>query len=165
MSLSEDAGGFEEILMSWAELIQIEAKFCRYCGVEKTVSKYRTAKRLQDGEFANEQYENREVTHYYDHDGCLVIKARLPAEQGALVVKALEMATDADFAERSPDDVSAVTSEDNDEPLSIGRRSRTIPPPMRRALRARDKALPVKSRPMARSDSRTSEIKRWCHIA
>ena len=68
--------------------------------VEKTVSKYRTAKRLQDAEFANEQYESREVTHYYDHDGCLVIKARLPAEQGALVVKALEMAMDADFAER-----------------------------------------------------------------
>ena len=40
--------------------------------VEKAVSKYRTAKRLQDAEFANEQYNNREVTHYYDHDGCLV---------------------------------------------------------------------------------------------
>ena len=206
--------------------------------VEKLVAKYHTAKRLQDAEFANEQYNNREVTHYYDHDGCLVIKARLPAEQGALVVKALEMAMDADFA-----DVSAVTSEtvgaasaaneeptpiaarradalanvaetymnnnessgstadryqvvvhvgaakavgaaktvgaasaandvvtdhphledgphvtaetsrriacdsalvaikedENGEPLSIGRRSRTIPPPMRRALRARDK--------------------------
>ena len=184
--------------------------------VEKTVSKYRVAKRLQDAEFANEQYENREVTHYYDHDGCLVIKARLPAEQGALVVKALEMAMDAEFAEHSPGDVTAETSEEplpiaarradalaniaetymnnnessgstadryqvvvhvgaadvddschledgphvtaetsrriacdssivairedeNGEPLSIGRRSRTIPPPMRRALRARDK--------------------------
>ena len=187
--------------------------------VEKAVSKYRVAKRLQDAEFANEQYNNREVTHYYDHDGCLVIKARLPAEQGALVVKALEMAMDAEFAERSPDDVSAVTSsatsedngeplpiaarradaladiaetymnnnessgstadryqvvihvegesssiedgphvtavtsrriacdctvvaikeDENGEPLSIGRRSRSIPPPMRRALRARDK--------------------------
>jgi len=191
--------------------------------VEKTVSKYRTAKRLQDAEFANEQYENREVTHYYDHDGCLVIKARLPAEQGALVVKALEMVMDADFTNPSPD-VTAETSEElppiaarradalaniaetymnnnessgstadryqvvvhvganhadnrrrqlagdschlengphvtaetsrriacdssivaikedkNGEPLSIGRRSRTIPPPMRRALRARDK--------------------------
>jgi len=161
--------------------------------VEKSVSKYRVAKRLQDAEFANEQYNNREVTHYYDHDGCLVIKARLPAEQGALVVKALEMAMDENFAERSSNDdepvpiaarradalanvaetymnnnestgstadryqvvvhVTAETSrriacdsalvaikEDKDgEPLSIGRRSRSIPPPMRRALRARDK--------------------------
>jgi len=174
--------------------------------VEKSVSKYRVAKRLQDAEFANEQYSNREVTHYYDHDGCLVIKARLPAEQGALVVKALEMAMDADFAEHSSDNdeplpiaarradalaniaetymnnnessgstadryqvvvhvegescsledgphVSAVTSrriacdssivaiseDENGEPLSIGRRSRSIPPPMRRALRVRDK--------------------------
>jgi len=177
--------------------------------VEKTVSKYRTAKRLQDAEFANEQYENREVTHYYDHDGCLVIKARLPAEQGALVVKALEMAMDADYVGARPardieeepvpiaarradalaniaetymnnnessgstadryqvvvhvtaetsnledgPHVTAVTSrriacdssivaikeDKNGEPLSIGRRSRSIPPSMRRALRARDK--------------------------
>ena len=70
--------------------------------VEKSVSKYRVAKRLQDAEFANEQYNNREVTHYYDHDGCLVIKARLPAEQGALVVKALEMAMDTDYAGARP---------------------------------------------------------------
>jgi hypothetical protein len=177
--------------------------------VEKTVSKYRTAKRLQDAEFANEQYENREVTHYYDHDGCLVIKARLPAEQGALIVKALEMAMDTDYvgarlardteeepvpiAARRADalaniaetymnndessgstadryqvvvhvtaetsnledgphvtaetsrriacdsSIVAIKEDENGEPLSIGRRSRTIPPPMRRALRARDK--------------------------
>ncbi len=180
--------------------------------VEKLVSKYRTAKRLQDAEIANEQYIKREVTHFYDHDGCLVIKARLPAEQGALIVKALEMAMDKDFAdvhpkgtspaetseEREPiaarradaladiaetymnnnessgstadryqvivhvaaeshledgPGVSAVTSrriacdssivtikeDKTGEPLSIGRRSRTIPPPMRRALRVRDK--------------------------
>jgi hypothetical protein len=179
--------------------------------VEKLVSKFRTAKRLQDAEISNEQYIQREVTHFYDHYGCLVIKARLPAEQGALIVKALEMAMDKDFAETEvvPENdeptpvaarradalaevaetymnnnessgstadryqiivhvgassdvnsfiedgpgVTAVTSrriacdssiiaikEDmNGEPLSIGRRSRTIPPPMRRALRARDK--------------------------
>ena len=187
--------------------------------VEKLVSKYRTAKRLQDAELANEQYQHREVTHYYDHDGCLVIKARLPAEQGALIVKALEMAMDRDFADsdvpagtsdpepiaarradalaeiaetylnnsessgstadryqvivhvgaglardgvgaaRGRDayiedgpHVTAVTSrriacdssiiaikeDENGEPLSIGRRSRSIPPPMRRALRSRD---------------------------
>ena len=87
--------------------------------VEKLVSKYRTAKRLQDAEIANEQYTKREVTHFYDHDGCLVIKARLPAEQGALIVKALEMAMDKDFAET---DVPAVTSEQDKEPTPISTR-------------------------------------------
>jgi len=65
--------------------------------VEKLVSKYRTAKRVQDASSANEQYRDRELSHYYDHDGGLIIKARFPAEQGALIVKALEMAMDKDF--------------------------------------------------------------------
>jgi len=175
--------------------------------VEKLVSKYRTAKRLQDAEIANEQYKHREVTHFYDHDGCLVIKGRLPPEQGALIVKALEMAMDKNFADSTPEaseerepiaarradalaevaetymnnsessgstadryqvvvhvdeatshieegpGVTAVTSrriacdssivvikdDKHGEPLSIGRRSRTIPPSMRRALRVRDR--------------------------
>jgi len=181
--------------------------------VEKLVSKYRTAKRTQDAGLADEQHKQRELSHYYDHDGCLLIKGRFPAEQGALIVKALEMAMDRDFADtdgcrgepepiaaRRADalaevaetymnnnessgatadryqvvvhvggatgrdsafdshiedgpNVTAVTSkriacdstivaikeDSNGEPLSIGRRSRTIPPPMRRALRARDK--------------------------
>ncbi len=79
--------------------------------VEKLVSKYRTAKRLQDADIVRAQYNNREMTHYYDHNGCLVIKARLPAEQGALIVKALEMAMDVQFH----DNVTAVTSESESE--------------------------------------------------
>ena len=175
--------------------------------VEKLVAKYRGAKRLQDARLADEQHRDRELSHYYDHDGCLVIKARMPAEQGALIVKALEMAMENDFgdadvtAETSdPEPIAArradalaaiaetylnndessgstadryqvvvhvtaetshiedgphVTAEtsrrigcdcsivgikedENGEPLSIGRRSRSIPPPMRRALRIRD---------------------------
>jgi len=193
--------------------------------VEKLVSKYRTAKRVQDASAANEQHRDRELSHYYDHDGCLVIKARLPAEQGALIIKALEMAMDKHFAatdgvEPEPiaarradalaniaetymnnsessgstadryqvvvhvvgaarehaakelvgaasaaTDVTAETShiddgphvtaetsrriacdcsvvgikeDENGEPLAIGRRSRSIPPPMRRALGIRD---------------------------
>jgi len=184
--------------------------------VEKLVSKYRTARRFQDAQSADEQYRDRELSHYYNHDGCLVIKARLPAEQGALIVKALEMAMQQDFvgAAVAAGDVTAETSETelehtpmaarradaladiaetymnndessgstadryqvvvhvtaetseiedgphvtaetsrriscdssivsieedkNGEPLSIGRRSRSIPPPMRRALRIRD---------------------------
>jgi hypothetical protein len=35
--------------------------------------------------------------------------------------------------------VVCINEDENGEPLSIGRRSRSIPPPMRRALHARDK--------------------------
>ncbi len=95
--------------------------------VEKLVSKYSRAKRLQETEAANEQHASRELSYFYDDDGALVINARLPAEQGALIVKALEMAMDKQFepapvaacsprgtahAGDSPDtDVSAETSE------------------------------------------------------
>ncbi len=175
--------------------------------VEKLVSKYSRARRLQDTEAANKQHASRELSYFYDDDGALVLNARLPAEQGALIVKALEMAMDRQF---HSDDVSAETSEHESlparradaiaevaetymnskpsqastadrfqvvvhvtaetshiedgphvsaetsrriacdssivelikdkkgEPLSIGRRSRSIPPAIRRALRFRD---------------------------
>ena len=186
------------------------------------MAKYRSARRAQDSAGAEDQYRHRELGHYYDNDGCLVIKARLPAEQGALVIKALEMAMEARLREARSDEatsardstanavpsgqerenapiaarradalaevaetymnnsessgstadrfqvvvhVAANTSEIEDgphvtaetsrriacdssivgirenadgEPLSIGRRSRSIPPPMRRALGIRD---------------------------
>ncbi len=94
--------------------------------VEKLVAKCRQAKRLQATEGTDTAH--RDLTHYYDHDGCLVIKARLPAEQGALVVKALEMAMDRDFranddAAEEGADVTAVTPEADDEhePISARR--------------------------------------------
>lgn len=185
--------------------------------VEKLVSQYRRCKRLQDVDNANETHKNRELHCFHDEDGSLVIKARFPAEQGALILKALDMAME--VAEDEGSDVTAETSEPETystrradalaeiaetymqsepvpastadryqvvvhvtaetsasqevenahieggphvtaetsrriacdctvvgvvdgkkgEPLSIGRRSRTIPPPMRRALRFRDK--------------------------
>ena len=88
--------------------------------VEKLVAKYRTAKRLQDADVADEQYRNRELSHYYDHDGCLVIKARMPAEQGALIVKALELAMDKDFADVYPK--GTWPAETSDEPTPIAAR-------------------------------------------
>jgi hypothetical protein len=164
--------------------------------VERLVAQYRRAKKLEDAEFAMDQYQKREVTYYYDHDGCLVMKARIPADQGELIIKALEMVMEEDVGARPASDdefepiaarradalssiaeiymnnsensgstadryqvvvhvgphVTAETSrriacdcctttikeDENGEPLSIGRRSRSIPPPMRRALKARD---------------------------
>jgi len=106
------------------------------------------------------------------------MKAKMPAEQGELIVKAIEMAIDAAY---DPDDETPVAARrvdalsniaetylnhpdnsgstadryqvvvhvrdddstegaclENGEPLNIGRRSRTIPPAKRRALKARD---------------------------
>jgi len=60
--------------------------------VEKLVSQYRRCVRLQETENANEQHKARELMYYYDENGCLVINARLPADQGALILKALERA-------------------------------------------------------------------------
>ena len=80
--------------------------------VEKLVSKFRRATREQDTEQANQQYADRQLSYYYDDSGALVINARLPAEQGALVVKALELAMEKGFQQQIQDpDVSAETSD------------------------------------------------------
>ena len=69
--------------------------------VEKVVSSYRRAKRLQDPDTANGQHRDRCLDYYYDSDGSLVIKGRFPAEKGELIVKALEMAMDQQFSVRA----------------------------------------------------------------
>lgn len=191
-----------------------------HCGtaydVERFVSEYRRVEKLQQPGAAQAIYDRRELDYYRDEDGCLMIKARLPADKGELVLRALEHAMDStsedmDSAGESPTTrepiaarradalcgvaesylnhpenkgstadryqvvmhvhadaapaasmpaaqiengphVSAETSErvtcdcsttalvedKHGQPLNIGRRSRTIPPPMRRALIARD---------------------------
>ena len=81
--------------------------------VAALVSKYRRCQRLEDLENANRQHAERRVSYRFDADGCLVLNACLPAEQGALIVKALEMAIDA--AEKKD-----VTAETSDEPAPGG---------------------------------------------
>ena len=165
--------------------------------VERFVSQYRRVEKLREPTMVQDRHESREVAYHYDDDGCLVIKARIPAEQGEVIVKALERAMDeerepvaarradalcemaesylnhpenagstadryqvvvhvsaetsdahlengpcvsAETLERIACDCGVTTIEEDafGEPLNIGRRSRTIPPPMRRALQARD---------------------------
>jgi hypothetical protein len=101
--------------------------------LEKTVRLYRQAKAGIDSSIdssqANQQHEMKYLNYYYDTDGSLVINARVPAEQGAQLIKALEAGTDLISAEqrrvsaeapsetvnrgeleRQPSDVSAETS-------------------------------------------------------
>jgi hypothetical protein len=66
--------------------------------VEKLVSAYRRVGRLEEREWAVAQHASRELNYYYDDDGSLVIRARLPAEEGAVVLQALDAAMDARHA-------------------------------------------------------------------
>ena len=63
--------------------------------VEKLVRLYRKTERAKELAEHNERSASRSVTSYFDHDGCLVLQARLDPEQGVLVMKALQAATDA----------------------------------------------------------------------
>ena len=86
--------------------------------VERFVSQYRRVEKLQEPGYSQAMHERRDLTYRYDEDGCLVIKARIPAEQGEVIVKALERAVDA-----RDTDVTAETSNASDERDSIGARS------------------------------------------
>ena len=60
--------------------------------VEKLVRCYRRAPEAEELTREAQQQANRSVTYYYDSDGSLVLKARLSAELGAKLVKALDAA-------------------------------------------------------------------------
>jgi len=90
------------------------ARYATAAQVEKLVRAYRGVTRYEERERAERQHDARELNYYYDDDGSLVIRARLPAEEGAIVLQALNAAMDAHRAERSEtksEDVTAVTSD------------------------------------------------------
>lgn len=185
--------------------------------VEKLVRAFRRAKESQELSREAQQQANRSLSWFHDEDGTFVIKARLPAEAGAVFLKALEAAENAlpapdvsaatslepvqsrsarradalglmaegflagdqqplsggdrqqivvhvdaqtlrhsnagrceleegpgiaaETARRLACDASLVVLVENEqgEPLNIGRKTRTIPPALRRALKARDR--------------------------
>jgi len=80
---------------------------CFVCGVG----------RLAEREQAMARHAARELNNYHDDDGSLIIRARLPAEEGAIVLQALNAAMDAQHARGNNDtanDVTAVTSGNGD---------------------------------------------------
>jgi Domain of unknown function (DUF222)/HNH endonuclease len=60
--------------------------------VETTVRHFRRCLEAEELSREAQQQKNRSVHYHWDDDGSLVLKARLPAETGALVLKALEAA-------------------------------------------------------------------------
>jgi len=60
--------------------------------VETLVRGYRRAQEAAELSREARQHKKRSVTYGYDHDGSVLIRARLPAVAGALFIKALEAA-------------------------------------------------------------------------
>jgi hypothetical protein len=90
--------------------------------LERLVRTYRRCRRLQEAQRAGRQREERSVTWYYDDDGMLVLSARLPPEDGALVLKALDGALDEEAAflrRRTPDRAPAEASAAAVENVSV----------------------------------------------
>jgi hypothetical protein len=96
-----------------AELLEL-AHHATATQVEKLVRAYRRVGRLAEREQAMARHAARELNYYHDEDGSLVIRARLPAEEGAIVLQALNALMDAQDTggyDDAANDVTAVTSE------------------------------------------------------
>ena len=78
--------------------------------LESLVRGYRRVQRNIAREQANDNHAARKLEWLWDDDGSLIIKARLPAESGALFLKALEKAQDVIEPVEDPENVSAETS-------------------------------------------------------
>jgi hypothetical protein len=62
--------------------------------VERIVRDFRRCKEAEELSREAQQQASRQLTYYYDEEGMLVIKARLPAEAGQLFIKAIQAASE-----------------------------------------------------------------------
>jgi hypothetical protein len=62
--------------------------------VERIVRDFRRCKEAEELSREARQQARRKLTWYYDSDGMLNIKARLPAEAGQMLIKAIEAASE-----------------------------------------------------------------------
>jgi Domain of unknown function (DUF222) len=89
--------------------------------VENLVRGYRRARDAEELSREAQQQANRYFSYRYDDDGSLVFKGRLPAEAGALLLKALGSALEAippDDDRVAPDDCSSRAPTDPDVQIS-----------------------------------------------
>ena len=92
--------------------------------------------RLAEREQAMSRHAARELNYYHDEDGSLIIRARLPAEDGAVVLQALNAVMDAECNATNDDtqkDVTAVTlSADDGDRCELDNGQRLAPDTARR---------------------------------
>ena len=93
--------------------------------IETVVRKCRQVERAQEGEETEQQHDRRSLEYYWDENRSLVIRARLPTEEGAIVLKALEAGAgrpweaDREAVSNDQEDVSAEASHVPEQKTSI----------------------------------------------
>ncbi len=90
--------------------------------VETLVRQFRRVREVDEMAREARQHANRRLTYSYDVDGSLIVKAQLPVEAGALLLRALEAAlADLPLPDTNVVDVAAETSDVKLPPLSARR--------------------------------------------
>ena len=70
------------------------AHYCSTSMLENVVRRYRQVLAVEAEDYAEQQHQARNVSWHYDDDGSVLITARLPAEQGELVIQAIRATVD-----------------------------------------------------------------------
>lgn len=99
-----------------AELVEVALE-ATAAQLERIVRAYRRGQTVKE---ANAAHRDRHFSYQWDEDGSLVIRGRLPAEEGELLLKALDAAREAPAdvsAEMSGEPASSVSAETPDEPI------------------------------------------------
>jgi hypothetical protein len=91
--------------------------------VERLVQGFRRAKEAQELSREARQHAGRSVTYLFDDDGSLVLKARLPADVGALLLKALDVACEDIPTPPVPAGTPPVTLDSDERPSYAARRA------------------------------------------
>ena len=111
--------------------------------VERLVRAWRRVDRIEEMEHEEKRQASRSLTAYTDEDGMVVVRGRLTPEAGAALLRALDAAGEKLYEVRrgrlACDAAKVVMTHGADgSVLDVGRRTRTVPPALRRALAHRD---------------------------
>jgi hypothetical protein len=102
-----------------AELVDL-ARGTTTAQLERMVRAWKKGSRKDEAEWERERHRSRSLSVFPDDDGMYVVKGRLMPEVGALLMRAIEAASDALFHERQTAPVALLTDEERE--LEAGRR-------------------------------------------
>jgi hypothetical protein len=75
------------------------ARACTTAQLEREVRSFRRGSRKEEAELERERFESRTLSVFPDYEGMYVVRGRLPAEVGALLMRAIEAASDVLYQE------------------------------------------------------------------